>query len=108
MKDMSCIYKVFSETTSPNFVKKNDYANKYFLLCVEKWANHKLVREGYLTLNDLLLWLGYDEDERYCMLGWDITKEHSYDSVNIDVYPFPELGEGALVLVFNCKVVDYL
>jgi hypothetical protein len=64
--------RVFDEY-NPNWVK-DAAKNKYFLLQVERFANEKLQRQGYLFLNDVLEALGFDKISSGQVVGWTYNK----------------------------------
>lgn len=62
--------------TNPNY-KLDDDCNKYFLRMVERYANDKLVAQGYLYLNEVYRELGYEETKAGQVVGWIYDRENN-------------------------------
>lgn len=63
----------FFDETCPNWVKDAN-KNKYFILQVERFANEKLKKQGFLFLNDVYEALGFDKIPAGQVIGWTYGK----------------------------------
>lgn len=62
--------------TNPNY-KLDDDCNEYFLRMVERFANDKLIAQGYLYLNEVYRELGFEETKAGQVVGWIYDKENN-------------------------------
>ena len=67
--NMSAYSRVFYECNK-NFDPRNPEGNKDFILAVQDRANFELNKRGYLFLNEVYRWLGFDETEAGTRVGW--------------------------------------
>lgn len=72
------LYAKCFDSTNPEW-KNNPEFNRTFLDYQEKWANHKLERDGHLFLNDVYKMLGFEPTALGQLVGW-ITNSEVGDS----------------------------
>lgn len=111
--------RVFDETC-PCWVK-NAERNMAFLKQQERFANQKLQEEGILTLNEVLVSLGYDRIAAGQVIGWTYNKGNPYSAGYVDFGIFDEAliernskfingYERSIVLNFNHEgnILEYM
>lgn len=74
--------RIFDET-SDEWQKDAEY-NKMFLLRQERYANDKLISQGYLFLNDVYEMLGFDKTKMGQTIGWIYDPKNPVGSNYVD------------------------
>ena len=80
----------FFDEYNPNWVRDAN-KNKYFILQVERFANEKLQRQGYLFLNDVLEALGFDKISAGQVVGWTYDKGNPVSEGHVSFGIFDDL-----------------
>lgn len=114
------IYSCIFDSANSRYWSKDAWENKSFLKSVQKEANAKLIKNGYLFLNDVRKMLGMEPTIAGQVVGWiwDIEEPNRSNNVDFNVFNstddytrrFLDGYEACVILDFNVDgvIVDDL
>lgn len=93
---VSSPYTFFFCEGNPNWKPSAEH-NKFFLVCQQNWANDRLIRRGFLYLNEVLESLGLPWTQAGQHVGWKISQDDSDSFVSFGMYDIADECKRAFV-----------
>lgn len=90
------IYSVIFDAANSKYWSKDPWENKHFIKSVQKDANAKLIKNGYIFLNDVRKMLGLQPTIAGQVVGWIWDPEDTDRASNVDFGLFNSTDEYAL------------
>lgn len=99
---------IFDACNSTAYVHGNNYANRKQVEDVERWANSKLKRDGFLFVNDVRKDLAFEITEAGQIAGWIYDPENPDKQIDFGLdrpenRRFMDGSEDVAIIFLNCQ-----